>query len=450
MYKRQLPGTINGSPVTGALSFSEGDVLTLSVDAAGSGLTSATIEQTAGTQIDFGAFQQGGFIGGNNLTLPNADFMLLVNDVEGNRAASIATSDGPILLDIPLPAVNADMPFEFNVTLTDGTQTVNETITFTVTDDPSSTVVTLSGTANAMSGAQIIVSDATDPLVRSSDVVAIAETTTDANGAYTLTFDTASISGDILDVRAFLENASLVCPATSGCGPNIAFGDSFTVIDGVADLDVGDGSGVQPFDATISAIINTPAGGSANLVNINELTQLTSLRIIAAAIADNSTNAMGQFLLRSQDVAPAQSYVANIFDLNFTDFTQLNFVDITQNITSTNEDDILASVIGAGIFESAAQIGQVNLQDFAELFVGSQIPFLGFPAARFTQGVVTDFPTTLETLVDGALLVIATSGSTNASNVMTLSTAQSALETTSDLIDAATPNVGILPNGDLP
>jgi len=233
------PGTINGSPVSGALSFNEGDVLSLSIDAAGSGLTSAIIEQTAGTEINFGAFQQGGFSAGNNLSLLNPDFMLTVRDVEGDRTASIPASDGPLLLNIPLPAVNSDTMFTFDVTLSDGTQTVNETITLTVMDDPTSTVVTVMGNVNSLSGATVVLSDATDPLGQASDAVAIAQTVTDADGAYTITFDTAGISGDILAINSFLEGASFVCPASSGCGPNIGFGDNLTVIDGVADLNLG-------------------------------------------------------------------------------------------------------------------------------------------------------------------------------------------------------------------
>ena len=46
-------------------------------------LTSAILEQTAGSEINFGAFQQGGISAGSNITISNADFMLVVRDVEG-------------------------------------------------------------------------------------------------------------------------------------------------------------------------------------------------------------------------------------------------------------------------------------------------------------------------------------------------------------------------------
>jgi len=443
-----LPATIGGQDIgSTALSFNEGETITLSIDPRNSGAISATLAQTSGTEIDFGNFTVGGLTAGNNLIVSGGAFTLSLTDQEGNRTATF--DGGPLLIDVPLPAVNADTAANLAFSYTDGTTTNNETISFTIADSAAATAVTISGVVakGLVSNARVILTNATQELPdRVSQYVPLGEDVTDAEGRYTITIDASANPDDMLGITTILEGANMVCDALS-CGPNIGFGDTFTIIDGVATYDVG--NGLEDFDLLLSSVIPMPSGGTASDINVNAFTHLSINRMIGFSMTDGSVGPNGGAILRSQDLAPAQSWIANAFGLDNQDFTQLPFVDITQPITETSQQAIRAALIAGGFMQAVSVQGQTNGLDFAELFFSNQLPFIGQSLWARQENAV-GFPfITLQDIFVGADTVAGASA-TNGSSGTAFDAAQQFVQDRLTTINSAPPNVPVGPDGNLP
>jgi len=391
-----------------ALSFSEGDIITLSIDPTNSSATSATLVQTTGPEVDFGRFTVGGISSGDNLTLANGDFTVTLSDKEGERTASF--EDAPLLIELQLPAVNEDTNASLAFSYTNGIETINETIAFTIADNAASSVVTISGIVSIglISNACVVLTDASSELdTRLADLTVLAEDTTDENGRYSLTFNAADITGDLISVSVFLEDATLVCVSPRiACISGVGFGQEFTVMDSDERIDF-DGSGPLPEfeDAALRAVINTPTGGTALSGNLNIFTQLSFIRMIGLANQNNSISPAGNIILRPEDLSLAQLFVANVFGLEDQDFTQLDFVDITQPITSSDQQAIRAALISSGYITTNSIIGaernQGELIDFAGNFLRNQQPFTGSLIARF-DGSFREFSISIERIFTNA------------------------------------------------
>ncbi|MGB0907490.1 MAG: hypothetical protein ACPGVT_08350 [Maricaulaceae bacterium] len=324
-----LPVTLDGQAAGGALSFNEGTTVALVLDASDTTATSATLAQSTGTQINFGAFQTGGFSAGNNLSITSSSdaFVVTLTDVEGERTATFP--DAALTIQMPLPAVSADTPVTLALSYTDGSQTTNETISFTIVNSNTSGKATVSGTVTNGSAAKIgantrvILTDATAPKAgRIADANVLGEGFTDENGTYTITMDTVG-AGEILGVTA--------------------------ILGGTEFFDAGDGKGFREHDKILGAVIKRPEASTFNTENLNVLTDFTASHMVGLATQANSFGLNGNTVLRAADKPIAEGWVAGLFGLAEGDFSDLSFDDVKDAVTSINQDDVKAALTSAGL-----------------------------------------------------------------------------------------------------
>jgi len=154
------------------------------------------------------------------------------------------------------------------------------------------------------------------------------------------------------------DGADMICDAPQGC--IIAdFGQTFEVDD---DLD-------------LRAYIRVPELGTTQTVNINILTTLAARS--AQELAE------GFERVDPDDTDRGRREVARIFGLSQSlDFTTIPFVDVTQPITSANENAIRAAMIGGGVLGAAFSHSDPDdeddyleeLDDFIDEFKKGTVP----------------------------------------------------------------------------
>lgn len=196
--------------------------------------------------------------------------------------------------------------------------------------------VTLEGTVSKglFFGAEVAVFSSADVLADDSKV--LASISSDPNdGSYSLTLDTDNVQdfGEYLIVGAAINGAEILCDSPTGCLDRADFGERFSVL---------------PADPTspelfMFSIFPTPDINSTSRVNLNIFSTLHF------NFMDSQLSARPVFEFDSSVIDSAAERVSTIFELPNSDFHSYEFVDLTQDVDSSNIDHIRASLISGGL-----------------------------------------------------------------------------------------------------
>jgi len=204
----------------------------------------------------------------------------------------------------------------------------------------------LSGVAakGVIGGARIIVFDALMPPedVREDGASLLGEGITNSDGTYSLSLQTTENTSDYLVIGAYLEGATMICDAPSGCLNGVSFGESVTLGEG---------------DEALWAIFPKPIPGEAAIANLNLFTHFQLFRMLGFAYDEQIENDKGDapITLQAKHFEPAFEFVSNAFGLETAPFYTVPYFDPTQPIESSNVDAIKMGLLAAGFLESEAQ-----------------------------------------------------------------------------------------------
>ena len=204
----------------------------------------------------------------------------------------------------------------------------------------------LSGVAakGVFGGARVIVFDALTPPedVSEDDASLLGEGVTNSDGSYSLTLQTTEETSDYLVAGIFVEDASMVCDAPSGCLNGVSFGERVTVGEG---------------GEALWAIFPKPEPGEAATANINLFTHFQLFRMLGFAYDEQIENdeADEPITLQAKHFAPAFEYVSNAFGLQTDAFHTVPYVDPTQPIGASNREAIKMGLLSAGFLEAEIQ-----------------------------------------------------------------------------------------------
>lgn len=323
------------------------------------------------------------------------------------------------------------------------------TLTVTITPPPEFSIQGVAA-KGLLDGARVIIADAADPLpLELSDFDILAESTTSADGSYTI--DVLDSEGALnLLVIAFMNNASMKCDSAIGCGLNPTTGSA---------VDFGDVFPLGENNALLSAYIPTPGTGTTT-ANLNSLSTITTSRMIGLAAQAGSATGTGedaQPILRPQDKQTAQDYIATVLDIPSQDYTDLSFIDLTEVLPATvDQAELRASLLASGFLSSAVALGtdfENNGIDFEfeDLFGEITGSFI-VPNALIVRETPQDiFSISLQEMFGGAVLGldanIQASGGT-ANNAHDL--ASDYLVNRLNEINSAPPNAPLESDGNLP
>ena len=239
------------------------------------------------------------------------------------------------------PAVTAETISVCTATASDAAG--NEgTATLTVTITPPPTTITLAGTVvkGVISGATIRILDAAD----GASGIPLVTGTTGADGSYSLTIPEGTSTSNLLVVETLLAGAQMVCDAENCLSEGgIAFGSPLSI---PADE-------VGAFPRTLSAAVPTPAIGTTD-VNVNMFTHYQVLDMVAQGFIRQAQQG-GDVIIIPEDYSSTLANTARLFGLPDEDFFTLPFIDVTQSITSTDQDAIYAALLGGGLLGAALE-----------------------------------------------------------------------------------------------
>ena len=245
----------------------------------------------------------------------------------------------------------------------------------------------------------------------------------------------------------------MVCDSAIGCGFDangnaVGFGDDFAI-----------GLSVS----ALAAIIETPEAGSTRTVNVNTLTTAQFFNMIGLSAASQpfEMTPSGESIipLSAQDVAPSQDLIASVFGLESQDFSTLPFVDVTEPIdASVDQQALRAAVLSAGFLTAGVDNAiQQNQADFDVVFGDAVLSFVnpsdasnGAPGqliVREPSGQGSPFVVSLEEIFDGAMQVADLQADQGSSAISQLN---DFLDAQSDLIAAAPAGEPIDSTGSFP
>lgn len=317
-------------PETTTLRFGEGQTVIFELDTVNSTITNASLSQSSGPLVNFGEMSVGGTSSDGDIMIGEGvdDLRFTLRDVEGSRSAVF-----PRFLRLRAEFVMPSVTRRTNMTLrfqsSSPTQSRTRTIPIIIEDDASA--ITLSGQVSKglVSNTRVklfSVDGFITDIISERQIVDPVQI--DDTGTYRFTLLPAIDFEELLLYKIKADGADMVCDAPQGCKV-VGFGETFEVED---DLD-------------LRAYIPVPQLGTTQTVNVNILTTLT------ARGAQNL--AEGFERVDPEDVSRARRETARIFGLPDQDFTKVPFVDVTQTITSTNENAIRVAMIGGGVLGAA-------------------------------------------------------------------------------------------------
>ncbi len=227
---------------------------------------------------------------------------------------------------------------------------------------------TISGTASKGLLSNAVVSVFTG----TNEETPVATGRTDANGNYSLTF-TPPAGAEILVVAVTLDGATMVCDSLVECGPGVNFGDTFVV---------------EAPDSFLVAPFLPPAAGTSETINVNTLTNLQFVKMAGLEIArSGGLSADIEYNLQASDLAPARSFIANVFGFDDQDFSKLPFVDTTTTISAGNSDAIKAALLASGYLQAAIEEGlALGALDFESLYGLAQGSFITLDGPVANEG----------------------------------------------------------------
>ena len=218
------------------------------------------------------------------------------------------------------------------------------TATLTVTVTPPPQTITLTGIVHkgAISGAEVRLLDAAD----GEGSTPIATTTTAADGSYSLTIPEGTQLSDLLVLDARIANAQMVCDAANCQSEGgVAFGSNFVI--------PADRTGPNDRPRSLFAALITPPIGTTE-VNVNMFTHYQFLDMVGLALIRQAQMG-GEAIAISSDYAPTRANTANVFALEDSNFYAIPFVDITQTISSSDQNAIYAGLLAGGLLGAALE-----------------------------------------------------------------------------------------------
>lgn len=110
---------------------------------------------------------------------------------------------------------------------------------------------------------------------------------------------------------------------------------------------------VGAFPRTLSAAVPTPAIGTTD-VNVNMFTHYQVLDMVAQGFIRQAQQG-GDVIIIPEDYSSTRANTARLFGLPDEDFFTLPFIDVTQSITSTDQDAVYAALLGGGLLGAALE-----------------------------------------------------------------------------------------------
>lgn len=216
--------------------------------------------------------------------------------------------------------------------------------TLTVTVTPPPQTITLTGIVHkgAISGAEVRLLDAAD----GEGGTPIVTTTTAADGSYSLTIPEGTQLSDLLVLDARIANAQMVCDAANCQSEGgVAFGSNFVI--------PADATGPNDRPRSLFAALITPPIGTTE-VNVNMFTHYQFLDMVGLALIRQAQTG-GDAIAISSDYGPTRTNTANVFALEDSDFYTIPFVDITQTISSSDQNAVYAGLLAGGLLGAALE-----------------------------------------------------------------------------------------------
>lgn len=318
-------------PETTTLRFGEGQTVIFELDTLNSRIREASLSQSSGPSANFGEVSVGGksatdgdIMDGDGIN----DIRFTLQDVEGPRLAVIK-QNARLRAEFVMPSVSGRTTMTFQFRSASATESRLRTISIIIEDDAGAITLTGKVSKGLVSNTRVklfSVDGFIDDFINERQVVEPVQI--DSTGTYNFTLLPAIDFEELLLYKIEADGADMVCDAPKGCRV-VEFGETFEV---EKDLD-------------LRAYIRVPQMGTINTVNINILTTLTARS--AQELAE------GFERVDAEDVSRAQREAAGIFGLPIQDFTTVPFIDVTQPITSRDENAIRVAMIGGGILGAA-------------------------------------------------------------------------------------------------
>ncbi len=322
--------SFNGfDPETTSLRFTEGETITFRVEMIGNGVETASLSQTSGPQIDFGIAEAAGQESDGDLDTSSVDdpFRFTLVDVEGPREI---TTNRFTRLTVEFQAPSVTQRTTLNFRFQSNSPTMNRSRTIPIIIEDEAGALTLQGQVSKglvmNTEVELFSVDSLD-LGLSGNREIVEPVDTNDMGEYVFTVLPATDLEELLRFEVEGDGADMVCDAPQGCN-STPFGEVFEVEN---DLD-------------LRALIEVPLFGSTRIVNINILTTLATER---------AGELNGFRRVSPEDLEDATRDVASVLGVPNQDFSRVPFVDVTEPITSLDENAVRIAMIGGGVLGAA-------------------------------------------------------------------------------------------------
>lgn len=259
----------------------------------------------------------------------------------------------------------------------------------------------------------------------------LATGTTATDSGFSLTIPEETQMSNLLVVEIRLAGAQMVCDAANCMNEaGVPFGGVITIPP--------DNTGPNDTPRIFTAAVPTPVLGTTG-VNVNMFTHYQLLYMAGLAYTRQFQQG-GEVVIDLQDYAPTRQRTATLFGLPDADFFTLPFIDVTQSITSTDQNAIYAALLSGGLLGAALEAAAPF--DAIDIFEGQVI------RRELIANELNDNPNliSVEDIFDGAIALANQIGATG--NAFTA--AQDALVARKVEIDAAPTDRPVAPDGTLP
>ena len=255
--------------------------------------------------------------------------------------------------------------------------------------------------------------------------------TTAADGGFSLTIPEDTQMSNLLIMQVLLAGAQMVCDAANCVSEaGIQFGGTITI--------PADNAGPNDSPRTLTAAVPTPVLGTT-VVNVNTFTHYQALKMARLAFVRQAQQG-GEIVIVLQDYGPTRQNTATLFGLPDADFFALPFIDVTQTITSTDQNAIYAALLSGGLLGAALEA--VEPFDAIDIFENQIV------TNNLIANELNDNPNliSVEDIFDGAIELATQIGA----NGNAFTAAQDALTARKVQIDAAPADRPVAPDGTLP
>jgi len=315
--------TFNGfDPERTTLRFTEGETITFEIESISNGVQTISLAQTSGPQVNFGAFRTITEESNENLNVGNGqgDVTFTLADVEGPREAIINTFND---LEVSFQAPNVTQATILNFQFRSASPTESRIRNIPITIENDALAITLNGQVSKglVTNTDVELLSVDNLIFGNREIIDPVEI--DETGNYSFTVLPSTDFEELLRFEVEGDGANMVCDAPQGCN-EFAFGEIFEVED---DLD-------------LRALIDVPPLGSTQIVNINIMTTLATSR---------AGELNGFSRVSPENLSDAREDVASVLGLDNQIFSAVPFIDVTQPITSNDENAVRIAIMSGGI-----------------------------------------------------------------------------------------------------